>query len=189
MKPEDIFSTLQSLVDVPDMTREGPDDDTLGRILEVVKWSPSAANLQPWELIVGRDLATKEKIVQVTLDPLMREEPDSRAFWLKEAPVIIIVCADIKGVRARYGKDRALSIALGDLGGFLLAFRIVTSAEGWTTGIVREFDPDKMRDAFDIPKFVEPLALIAICRKEVASEMVVDKPTMEVKDFLHHEKW
>lgn len=189
MKPEEIFSTLQKLVDVPEISRDGPDDATLARILEVAKWSPTSANLQPWEITVVRDPGNKEKIVEVTLDALMRDEPDSRAFWLKDVPAIIIFCADVKGVRARFGRDRALPIAFVDLGGFLLAFRIVALSEGWVTGIVREFDPQGLRDIFDIPRFIEPLALIAIGRDEASLEMVVDKPTMEVNDFLHHERW
>ena len=189
MKQENTLSILQRLLDAPEMTQEGPDDDALIRILEMAKWSPSAANLQPWEIILVTNQADKEKVVQATLDPLMRDEPDSRAFWLTDAPMIIIVCADVKRVRARYGKDRALPIALGDLGGFLLAFRVAASAEGWTTGIVREFDRARMRSAFGIPEFIEPLALIAICRERISSETVIDKPTMDVKDFLHRGKW
>jgi len=189
MKPEDIFLILQKLVDVPEISREGPDDATLTRILEVAKWSPTAANLQPWEIILVRDPGNKEKIVEVTLDALMRDEPASRAFWLKDVPSIIIFCADVKGVRARFGRDRALPIAVGDLGGFLLTFRVVALSEGWVTGIVREFDPQGVRDIFDIPKFIEPLALMAIGRDEASLETVVDRPTMEVKDFFHHERW
>jgi len=189
MKPEDIVATLQKLLDVPEITAEGPEDAIIARILDVAKWSPTAANLQPWEILIVREVENKEKIVQVTLDPLMRDEPESRAVWLKEAPAIMIICADVKAVRARFGQDRALTIGVGDLGGFLLTFRMAAMSAGWTTGIVREFDPQGLRDQFKIPKFIEPLAIIAICRDTASSEVIVDRPTMEVKDFLHQEIW
>ena len=131
----------------------------------------------------------KEKIVQATLDSLLRDDPDSRAFWLREAPVVIVFCADIKRVRARFGKERAPSIANIDAGGFLLAFRVAAAIEGWTTAVMREFDLQALRKALNIPGFVDPLALLVIGRKEDLEEEEFYKPTMAVADFFHHEEW
>jgi len=189
MKLEDILSALQQLLDVPAVGGEGPDDGALARILEVARWSPSAANLQPWEVIVARDDRTKEAIVQATLDPFLRDEPDLRPIWLKEVPVILVFCADIKRVRTRYGNERDLVIGTGDTGGFLLAFRMAALQEGWTTGVVREFHPERLKKALGIPRFVEPLALVPICRKDPSEGQVVDRPAMELKNFLHYERW
>src|SRR5512135_2258022 len=105
MQLENTLSLLQKLVDVPEMNGEGPDDGALARILEAARWAPSAANLQPWEVIVIRDGETKERVVQATLDPFLRDEPDLRPLWLKEAPVILVFCTDIKRVRTRYGNE------------------------------------------------------------------------------------
>jgi len=189
MKTEDILLTLQQLVDAPAVSTEGPDDGALARILEAARWSPSAANLQPWEVIIARDGRTKEAILQATLDPFLRDEPDLRPIWLKEAPVIVVFCADIKRVRTRYGNERDLVVATGDIGGFLLAFRMAGLQEGWTTGVVREFHPERLKKALGIPRFVEPVALVPICRKDPSGEQVVDRPVMELRDLLHHEKW
>mgnify|MGYP002476278835 CR=1 FL=1 len=93
----------------------------LARVLEAAKWMPSAANLQPWEVVVVRERDTKERVVQATLDPFMRDEPDMRPLWLKEAPVLLVFCVDIKRVRTRYGYEKALVVGTGDTGAFLLA--------------------------------------------------------------------
>ena len=189
MKREDILPTLRKLVDVPVMTGEGPDDVALTHILEVIRWSPSAANLQAWEIIVVREIETKEKIVQATLDPFMRDDPDGRVIWLREAPAILVFCTDVKRVRTRYGNARALLIAVGDIGGFLLTFRMAALQEGWTTGVVREFDPERLRKALGVPRFIELVALIPMCRRSPSEQDVVDRPVMELKDFLHRERW
>ena len=189
MKLEDILSTLQQLLDVPAMSGEGPDDGALAQILEVAKWSPSAANLQPWEVIVAREVETKEKIVQATLDPFLRDDPDLRPIWLREAPVILVLCTDMKRVRTRYGNERDLVIGAGDTGGFLLAFRMAALQEGWTTGVVREFHPERLKKALGVPRFIEPVALVPLSRRNVTEEQVVDRPAAELKDFLHHERW
>ena len=189
MELEDTLSILQKLVDVPAMNGEGPDDGALARILEAARWAPSAANLQPWEVIVTRGGETKEMVVQATLDPFMRDEPDLRPLWLKEAPVILVFCADIKRVRTRYGNERDLVIGTGDVGGFLLAFRMAAFQEGWTTGVVREFHPERLKKALGILRFIEPVALVPVCRRHPPGEDVVDRPAMELKTFLHHERW
>jgi len=189
MELEDMLSILQKLVDAPAMNGEGPDDEALARLLEAAKWVPSAANLQPWEVIVVRDSDTKEKVVQATLDPFMRDEPDMRPLWLKEAPVILVFCADIKRVRTRYGNERALVVGTGDMGGLLLAFRMAAFLEGWTTGVVREYHPERLKKALGILKFIEPVALVPVCRRQPSEGDVVDRPTMELQAFLHHERW
>jgi nitroreductase len=189
MKSEDILSILQKLVDVPVMNGEGPGDDALARILETARWAPSGANLQPWEVIVAREAETKEAIVQATLDPFMRDEPDLRPLWLREAPVVLVFCADIKRVRTRYGNERDLVIGTGDMGGFLLAFRMAALQEGWATGVVREFHPERLKKALGIPRFVEPVTLVPVCRGTASAEEAVDRPAMELKTFLHHERW
>ena len=189
MESEDILSILQILVDVPVMNGEGPDDGALAQILEVTRWSPSAANLQPWEIIVARDVETKEQIVQATLDPFMRDDSNGRVIWLKEAPVILVFCADIKRVRTRYGNERDLVIGTGDIGGFLLIFRMAALQKGWTSGVVREFHPERLKKALGIPRFIEPVALVPLCRRHPSEEEVVDRPAMELKTFVHPERW
>ena len=186
---DDMLSILQKLVDVPVMNGEGPDDEALARLLEAAKWVPSAANLQPWEVIVVRGGDTKERVVQATLDPFMRDEPDMRPLWLKEAPVILVFCADIKRVRTRYGNERDLVIGTGDVGGFLLAFRMAAFQEGWTTGVVREFHSERLKKALGILRFIEPVAMVPVCQRLPFEGDVVDRPAMELKTFLHHERW
>jgi nitroreductase len=189
MELEDMVSTLQKLVDVPALNGQGPEDGELARVLEAAQWMPSAANLQPWEVVVVRERDTKERVVQATLDPFMRDEPDMRPLWLKEAPVLLVFCVDIKRVRTRYGNEKALVVGTGDTGAFLLAFRMAAFREGWTTGVVREFHSERLKNALGIPKFIEPVALVPICGRPPSEEDVVDRPVMELTAFLHHERW
>ena len=41
-----------------------PDED-VDRIIEVARWAPSGANSQPWEFIVLKDKAIKDRIVEI----------------------------------------------------------------------------------------------------------------------------
>lgn len=73
----------------------------LERVLEAATLAPSGGNSQPWEFIVIRDPATKQRIAdlwdahmarQKTLDEGSFHFPSSQ--YLKHAPVLVMVCGD-----------------------------------------------------------------------------------------------
>ena len=73
--------------------------ETLASLLEAVRWTPSAANRQPWELIVVTDDAVKHRLREAFLaeadshDPRYRTVTERQAELLL-APVVIAVCGD-----------------------------------------------------------------------------------------------
>jgi len=44
------------------------DDDTLDQILDMIRFAPSALNIQPWKIKVVSDEATKEKLSAASMD-------------------------------------------------------------------------------------------------------------------------
>ena len=85
-------------------------DELIKKILEVARWAPSGANSQPWEFVVIKDRAVKERIREIILEALrnVRKMELTRAkeaqhpnanrnpedFGFKDAPVYIIVLGD-----------------------------------------------------------------------------------------------
>jgi nitroreductase len=61
-------------------------DQLLAQVLEAIRWAPSWANVQPWEVIVIRDEQTKEKLSEV----LSKGNPARKA--MIAAPVVIAMC-------------------------------------------------------------------------------------------------
>jgi len=62
------------------------DDSKLNEILKAAMFSPSACHTRPWEFIIVKDKKTKDRLSQVT----------PWASFAKDAPVVLIVCADTK---------------------------------------------------------------------------------------------
>jgi nitroreductase len=62
-------------------------DEMLGTVLEAVRWSPSWANTQCWEVIVIREPEIKAKVAE-TLPP-----GNPALSSLREAPVLLVLCA------------------------------------------------------------------------------------------------
>jgi nitroreductase len=92
-----------------------PDED-VEKIIDVARWAPSGANSQPWEFIVLKDKATKDRIVAIVKEygecsrkvELTRKEDlrfpgasgPMREPGYKDAPVFIILCGDPRTIEA-----------------------------------------------------------------------------------------
>lgn len=85
-------------------------DELINKILEVARWAPSGANSQPWEFVVVKDKAVRDRVVKITYEGLrlvqkleLTREKDTQHpnverqpedFGFKDAPVLIIVVGD-----------------------------------------------------------------------------------------------
>lgn len=89
-------------------------DETIWSILEAARWSPSAANTQPWEFIVIRDMKVKKALQRAFLDEASEHEDrryrkvsEQQAGLLLET-VLIGVCGK-PASRERYVNSKELT--------------------------------------------------------------------------------
>ncbi|MBI4334696.1 MAG: nitroreductase family protein [Chloroflexi bacterium] len=92
-------------------------DGHVEKILEVARWAMSGANGQPWEFVVVRNQETREKIVDLLAEHRKRTHlmestriealrhpgagaPRTGPPYVKDAPVIIVVCGDPRTFQA-----------------------------------------------------------------------------------------
>ncbi len=121
----------------------------LDYILETARLAPSACNRQPWLFIVVKDMENKEKL-QACYD---RD-------WFKSAPAYIIACSDHlqSWKRKLDNKDHAdvdISIAVEHI-------CLAATEQGLGTCWVCNFDVDLCKKNFNLPEYIEPVALIPI---------------------------
>lgn len=122
------------------------EDEKLSQILEAARIAPTAANCQSQRLLVIKDSKALEKL--------------SKGVNFHEAPLAIIVCGDHSDVFVRPfdNKDMATVDAT------IVADHIVLEAEdlGLSSCWLTYFEPEIIRTEFNIPKNIEPVAIIAI---------------------------
>lgn len=102
------MDTLDSIFKRRSVRRYKPDpvsDKDLEQVLEALRWAPSWANTQPWEIVVVRDDDVKLKLQET----IPEGNPARKA--MVKAPVIIVLCGK-KGVSGVY-KGNTVT-ALGD---------------------------------------------------------------------------
>ncbi len=153
---------LQLMADVVNVRRWREDpvaEDLLEKLLQAFRVGPSTG--QPWELLRLESPEAKGAAISATLEPLMTQGSEGAQHWLADAPVVIAVCLEMRRAMARLGAA-GRSHALQDVGSALQNLRIMANALGLRTGVVREFDPERMREALGLSWFMEPVAIIAV---------------------------
>jgi nitroreductase len=152
----DIVKTRRSIRKYED--RNVP-PETLDTILEAVRWSPSWANTQCWEIVVVRDPAVKQQL-QATLPP--KGNPAAGA--MLQAPVVLALCGRLKS--SGYYKDQATTKFgdwfMFDLGIACQNICLTAHALGLGTVVVGLFDHDRARAVLKVPEGYELVAMIPL---------------------------
>lgn len=124
------------------------EQEKLDYLLECGRIAPSAANYQPWHIIVIRDAEMKKKLA-VTYDRK----------WFAEAPVILVFCGDhSKGWKRADGKDHT------DIDVAIVVDHVTLAAaeQGLGTCWICNFDAKKCAEIMELPDPLEPVVLMPV---------------------------
>jgi nicotinate-nucleotide--dimethylbenzimidazole phosphoribosyltransferase len=159
-----------------DVRRFRPDavpDDVLHRVLEAAHRAPSVGLMQPWRLIVIRDIATRMAVRRLAQRERLRQADrfderaseflDKKIEGIVEAPVGICVCCD-------HGRPGAEILGRGtipdtDIYSTACAIEnmwLTARAEGLGVGWVSFYRPEDLRALLGIPARVDPIAYLCL---------------------------
>lgn len=134
-------------------------NEQLAAVLEAVKWSPSWANTQCWEIVVVRDPAVKQRL-QAALPP--KGNPALAA--VVQAPVVLALCGRLK--RSGFYKGDAVTKFgdwfMFDLGIACQSICLAAHAQGLGTVVVGLFDHARAAAELNVPPDCELVALIPL---------------------------
>ena len=147
-------------------------------ILEAVKWSPSWANTQCWEVVVVKDTTVKEHL-QSTLMP---KNPASVA--VVKAPVVLALCGKLKS--AGFYKDTATTKFgdwfMFDLGLATQSICLAAQGKGLGTVVIGAFDHNKANEALKTPEGHDVVVLIPLGYPDQSPSAPKRK---EISEFTH----
>lgn len=149
------------------------EDDKLRRVLEAARLAPTAANRQPFRIIVIRTEGREEELRRIY---------DRQ--WFVEAPLVICACG-VPGeawVRRKDGKsycDVDVTIAMDHL---ILA----AADQGLGTCWIGAFDPDAAREALGLPESVEPIAFTPL---GYPADEPKPKSRKSLEELVRYERW
>ncbi len=149
------------------------EQEKIAQILEAARLSPSANNNQPWDFIVVTRTDAKASLF-----------PAYPRDWFKDAPAVIIACADPEKAWSRQdGEDFwKVDVAIAVQSMSLVAYEL-----GLSTCWVAAFDEQKAKEALGIPKEVRAVVMLALGYSSEEKEPTIQRKPL--KDIVHYERW
>lgn len=166
----DLSDIINNRYSVRAYKKEIPSKELVLEILNAARLAPSAVNFQPWHFIVIQ----KNDLLKPLKKCYKRE-------WLQSSPLIIIACADHSQSwkRSVDGKDSAdidVAIAIDHL-------TLKATELGLGTCWICNFDVKACSELLELPKDIEPIALIPLGYPDSKVPSKKRKPLSEIVSF------
>jgi len=168
----DFFETIAARYSVRGYKPDPVPEELLDRVLEAARRAPTAANRQPFRLVVVETKGREEELARVY----------GRG-WFTQAPLVIGVVA-VPGEAWRRMDDKPYdevdaTIAMDHL---ILA----ATALGLGTCWIAAFDPAAVREVFGLPDDVEPVAFTPLGWPDKPSSATDRRP---LDELVKRERW
>ena len=213
----DLYDTMRTTAAVREFTDDPLPDSVLHTILDNARFAPSGGNRQGTRVVIVRDTATRERLVEITEPGARRYHAQQRAGetpWsafgssgvtdeevaqapvptfftdpLRKAPVVLVVCVDLRAVAALdKDLDRIGIVAGASVYPFVWNVLLAARNEGFggtiTTMAVAE-EP-ALKDLLGIP---DPYAVAAVVPLGKPVKQLSRLTRAEVEELTHLEHW
>lgn len=177
-------------------------DETIRTILDCARWAPSGGNAQPWEFIVVRDRAVRQKIGDYYLkqmeqkremDLAVRGTAKMTGDGFRHAPVHIIILGDPRVKEAypiRTKLEKAESHFITGLANATLLIHLAVTAMGLASQYVSDANSPyletMLKALLGIP---EPLRIYHLVPIGYARSAVAAPPRRGLDELIHRERY
>lgn len=128
-------------------------DATLGRLLESAVLAPTAGNVQAWHFYVVKDDERRQALAAAAHHQL----------FVAQAPVAIVVCADLPRIANRYGERGTGLYVFQDTAAAVQNLLLTATAFGLGTCWVGSFDDEAVAEVVGAKRGVlRPVAVIPV---------------------------
>jgi len=168
----DVFETIAARHSVRGYKPDPVDEVTLGRVLEAARQAPTAANRQPFRIVVMHTRGREDELARVY-----------GRVWFTQAPLVLaVVAVPGEAWRRSDGKSYADVDATIAMDHLVLA----ATALGLGTCWVAAFDPDAAREVLGLPADVEPVAFTPLGYPAQPARSPERRPLAEL---VKEERW
>jgi nitroreductase len=169
----DFFELIKNRYSVRSYKPDQVEDLKLQQILQAARLAPTAANRQPFFVIVVKT-AGKRDVLKRIYNPQ----------WFTDAPVVLCVCAtpEQAWTRRQDGKNYC------DVDAAIVMDHIILAAAalGLGTCWIGAFDPDAAREVLNLPLEVEPIAFTPL---GYGSDTPREKRRKDLSAIVKYEEW
>ncbi len=157
-------------------------EEVFRALMEAVRWSPSWANTQCWEVIAVRDSKVKSELATA----LSKGNPAFSS--MTEAPLVIVLCGrrGVSGFKRGEATTAKGDWLMFDTGLAMQTLCLIAHSQGLGTVIVGNFDHQRAAEILGVPQNVEVVAITPLGYP--ATEGIVPK-RKEVSEFVFGDKY
>src|SRR3954447_22349870 len=213
----DLYAVMRTTAAVREFTDDPLPDEVLHTILENARFAPSGGNRQGAQIVVVRDPGTRQRLAEITEPGARRYHAQGAAgetpwsaftpsqvtdeqvaatempSWVREpllrAPVVLVVCVDLRAVAAL---DKELD-RVGIVGGasvYPLVWNILLAARnegyGGTITTMAIAEEPALKQLLGIP---EPVAVAAVVPLGKPVKQLTKLRRRKVSEFVVRERW
>jgi len=201
-----VYRAINERRDTRHFVRHEIDDKTLSRLLQAAHAAPSVGFMQPWDFIIIRDKAMREKIRSHVLsekEKAGRHYQDERAELYQRIKIegivecsllIGITCDSLRGGPVNLGRVTMPQTAQFSVCAAVQNLWLAARAEGLGVGWVSILDPQWIKQLLNVPPQLDWIALLCVG----AAESFPDRPILEtvgwrkresLQKLVHDESW
>jgi nitroreductase len=137
-------------------TDEPVTQEAINYIIDAARWAPSAGNSQPTRFIIVKDEHIKEKIWESTKN-LENISPQN---FIKKAPINIVVVTDKTAYKGKQAELRSDLFSIQDSSAAIMNLLLAAADLGMGACWVGLFREDKLREVFNLPSNLLPVAIV-----------------------------
>jgi coenzyme F420-0:L-glutamate ligase / coenzyme F420-1:gamma-L-glutamate ligase len=174
--------------------------EAVAALLEAVRWSPSAANRQPWELILIEDDTLKRSLRDAFVAEAADRDPRYRVVTERQAdlllaPLVIAVCGDERTkpsfVNANeLGDDVQEELFVLTMGAAIENLLLMATACGLTsTWIARAARVPRVRELLAVPPWLRIVAIVALGGAADTPSASREHLRRPIADKVHRERF
>ena len=148
------------------------EEDKLRQVLEAARLAPTAANRQPFQIVVIHTEGRQEELQRV----YPRE-------WFARAPLVLCICA-----MPEQGWVRMDGKQYTDVDAAIVMDHLILAATdlGLGTCWIAAFNPSAARQVLGLPEGVEPIAFTPL---GYAADQTRPKERKPIADLVRYERW
>ena len=148
----DFFTAITTLGTVKKYEKKEVDDKLIGVMLYMANHAESAGSLQGWEFIVVKDPEVKKQLHKAAL----------KLDVVRDAPVDIVVCADLKKFSLKYEERGEYLYSIQDTASSITIMMLTAQILGLGTNWIRAFDDQDVKTALGLPNELRPVGIITV---------------------------
>jgi len=169
----DVLEAIKNRRSIRSYLDKPVEEEKLMKVLEAARLSPSAVNFQPWNFVVVKENAAKQKMLQAY-----------KRAWFAKAPIIIVACATPQKAWRRSDGEEFWKI---DAAIAMQSMVLAATAEGLGTCWIGSFDEKKAKKVLGIPDNVRVVAMTPLGYPAEKKEQVTERKPLE--EIIRYNYW